>query len=179
MIRVNSITKQTLSQALIIGGNFTRPSGITAYSPGNAINNAGAGGAYQQFFNAARVLGGSGYVTRVSVATDQLTFAARTRLYLYSDDPGAFLETVDNTPFYPMAGLPTINYIGYVDIPAPTFATPSGRANALTVTEVKNVGLAFKCIASSSTILGQLVAIDAFTPTASQYFRIDISVEQY
>jgi hypothetical protein len=178
MITVNSITRATISQSLTTGVNFTTAAGAIPYVPGNAINNS-TGPTYFTFFNAARVGGGSGYITRVSLATDQLSFAARTRLYLYNDDPAAFIDTPDNTPFYPMAGYPTIAYVGYVDIPAPSLATPAGRLNALTVTEVKNVGLAFKCLPSATYLYCQLVALDAFTPTSSQYFRMDISVEQY
>ncbi len=161
----------TFGQAVMTAVTLTRPADTNAYIAQDAIANAVSGAAIITFAGAARVNGGSGYVTKARVLTDQALNTARYRLHLYHTAPAA---QQDNAAF--LTDWANRNKsIGSIDFGAAAQeATGGSAAGAVNKTD----RLAFVCPAGATSIFGILETLDGFTPASGQNFYIELTVEQ-
>lgn len=120
----------------------------------------------------ARVNGGTGYITRLAIATDQTTNTARYRVWFYRSVPTA---VADNAAFTLLeSDTNALDCLGYLDVPS--LAT---EGTGSTVAFNQNIldRLPFSCGASSKDIYAQIETIDAFTPASAQDFNIHWAAE--
>lgn len=169
---LNSILSKLNSNIIVTGYtgitsvSLTRPVNVTAYSTMDSI--AEAVPAPLQFTNAARVTGGSGYVTKAKIQTNLYTNNVRYRLNLYSAAPGAIADNALFTRLW----VDRANLIGWIDFDGMT-TEGTGSDSAVSITS--SIRLPFKC--DGTTLFGLLETRDAFTPASGQQFYIELTVE--
>jgi hypothetical protein len=151
----------------------TRPSdsGATPYTAKDVIDTSTTAPAGFVFSNIARQAGGSGYITKALLLTDQKTNTARYRLHLFNAAP---TYIVDNGPFtllYATAG----SYVGAIDFDAATTEDGSNSTAAL----AQKVGslLPFVC-GVTAHLYGMLETLDAFTPAGGQRLTVKLTADQ-
>jgi hypothetical protein len=148
--------------------SFARPANTTAYAALDTVSPAVT--ANLTFSNAARVNGGSGYITKARLMTNQSTNVARFRLHLFHTAPTAI---ADNAP-YTLLFANTANRIGSIDFPAcRTEGTGSDASASLNIID----RLPFVCAVGSRDIIGILETLDAFTPVSGQQFFVELTTD--
>ena len=153
---------------LASSATFSRPADTTAYLARDTVSNSTSAPTILTFANIARVSGGSGYLTKFRLMTDQSTNTARFRLHLFHTAPTAIN---DNSP-YTLLFANAANRIGQIDFPAmSTEGTGSNASASLNMID----RLAF--VLPGTSIFGILETLDAFTPASAQNFYLEITAE--
>jgi len=151
---------------IMIATEFTRPNDATPYTANDVVSDSTSATTMQALANAARVSGGSGYVTGIRVATDKKSITPRIRVHFFNTT-GATLAA-DNAAWkdlYADSG----KRIGYVDLSAMATAvdtTNSDNSRSLDLT----VRIPYTCVATSLYFV--LETLDAFTPAANEKFTV-------
>lgn len=157
-------------RVVVVASTFTRPADTTAYTAKDVVADSTSAATIRTFAGAARVSGGSGYITKAQLLTDQSANTARFRLHLYNtSSPTVLNDNAPNTVLYANAG----KYVGWIDFDACTTETGSSVAQALNST----VRLAYTT-SGNDTLYGVLEAVDAFTPASGQQFTIRLAFDQ-
>lgn len=157
---------------IMIAAEFTRPSDTTAYAANDVVSDSTSATTMQALANAARVSGGSGYITGIRVATDKKSITPRMRVHFFNTN-GATLAA-DNAAWkdlYADSGKRT----GYVDMPAMITgadATNSDNSRALDLT----VRIPYTCAATSLYYV--LETLDIFTPASGEKFTVTLFVDR-
>lgn len=147
-----------------VNTSFARPADTTAYAALDTVSPATT--ANLTFTNIARVSGGSGYIVKARLMTNQSTNIARYRLHLFHTAPTAI---ADNAP-YTLLFANAANRVGHIDFPAlATEGTGSNSARS----SVDTVRLGF-ITSGGRDLIGILETLDAFTPTSGQQFFIEL-----
>lgn len=144
---------------------ITRPANTTAYAAKDAI--ADTGPTILTFTGCARTNGGSGYITKARLMTDQAANVAAYRLHLYDATLSAVADNAAQTVLYANRA----SYIGYIDFPAAS-TDGSDTANS----QSTQAPLPF--VASGTSLFGMLETLTAFTPASGQKFYIQLGIEQ-
>jgi len=152
----------------ITSAEFTRPANATAYSAMDAVSNDTATPAPISFENAARVAGGSGYITKAKIFTNVSTNNIRYRLNLYSSAPAAIADNALFTRLW----TDRANLVGWIDFDG---MTTEGTGSNAAVSITSSIRLPYRC--AGTTLFGLLETRDAFTPTSGQQFSIELTVE--
>jgi hypothetical protein len=154
----------------VVQAEFTRPADTTAYTAKDAVANSTSAPMVLTFANLARVTGGSGYITKARLMTNQSTNATRFRLHLYHTAPTA----INDNAAWTLLWANRANRVGFIDFDSlQTEGSGSDAANALNST----VRLAFKCAVGSRALYGLLETLGAFTPASGQVFFLELSAE--
>lgn len=157
----------------VVGYEYTRAATITAYLVGDVVSNDETTTTLIPFANIARVVGGSGYITKARLITDQSTCVAQLRLWLYQVDNPSNIPG-DNSPFTLLYANKS-NRIGYIDFPSlTTEQSGSDSASAMDIT----IRFAFACAAASRNLYGLLETKTAFTPANAQKLYIELTADQ-
>lgn len=152
-----------------ITAEFTRPSDTTAYGANDVV---GYTGSADTTLLAAifRENGGTGYVIKAELWTDQAANVSPFRLYLFNVEP---TPIADNSAF-------TLLYadiskcVGYID-----FANMSQEGSGSTGAMALWTGQMFvKADASADDLYAVLVTKAAFTPASAQKFTIRVSMDR-
>lgn len=149
--------------------DFVRPADVVAYGVNDAIADSTTAPTILTFTNAARTAGGSGYVVRARVMTDQSANVAVYRLHLFRSTVAAIN---DNAPFTTLIAN-RANYLGYIEFPA---ASTEGTGSDAAVTQNLDTRLAF--VASGTSLFGILQTKLGFTPVSGQRFYVELGIEQ-
>jgi len=164
---------------LAVGGNtvtcsttLIRPSDTTAYSAKDCVSNSTSATTPITFTNAARIAGGTGYITKALLLSNQSTHTSNIRLWLYH--ASNVTVAVDNAPFTIMWANAT-PMEGYIDFPALTTEGTGGDSAYALCT---GSPLAFNCATGDRNLYGVLETLTAFTPASGQKFFIEITSEQ-
>jgi hypothetical protein len=154
---------------------FNRPTGTTAYIALDAVANLATGTASALIFsNLARIYGGTGYVVKARMMTDQPTNTARFRLHLYDTLPTAILDNAFHTMLWTNRDM----RLGSIDFNAMASESSGSTATFSILTPgVGNLPLAFTCITGSKALYGLLETLDAFTPAHNQGLYIQLSAD--
>lgn len=160
-----------------VGGNMgvasaaiTRPSNTDAYTAKDAVSDSTSAPTVLTFSDLARINGGSGYVTKARLLTNQSTNTTRFRLHLYHTAPTA----INDNAAFTMLWANRANRVGYIDFDSQqTEGSGSDSSNALNTT----IRLAFKCATGSRVLYGLLETLGAFTPASGQLFFIELTAE--
>lgn len=146
---------------------LTRPSNTTAYTVGECINDVSP---RLLRFNASLSVRG-GYVTRVSLATNNNAHTAAIRLWLFSS---SIASTPDQVPINLSFVSPGLLTEGYVDFT--TFAVPGNSTFAFSEGLMISRPMQFQA-GADNMIYGVLEARAAFTPTNAQQFAVELYTE--
>lgn len=152
---------------------FSRPANTTPYAVGDVVSNSATTTTLLSF-SLARENGGSGYITKARLMTNQAANAAEFRLHLFTV-PSASLASpiaVDNAP-YAMAWANRTFRIGAITFPLLATDTGSDCAEAVAL----DVQLAFDTIDTGKEIYGVLQTRTAFTPNSGQSFFVELGAE--
>jgi hypothetical protein len=172
-------------QAMEVSVEMTRTADTNAYTAGDVVSNA-TGGTTAMVFGAlpagggqgaprpADSVGGSGYITRAQLITDQIANVAQFRLYLFTKSQASLTLPGDNAPMTTLY-VDHDNLIGYIDFPA--LAVEAGTATGA-YAQVNDLRLPFVCAANDQRIYGVLVTKTAFTPASAQKFKVKLLFDQ-
>lgn len=152
----------------ITSAEFARPANTTAYSAMDAVSNDTAAPSPISFENAARMAGGSGYITKAKISTSVSTNNIRYRLNLYSAAPAAIADNALFTRLWADRAI----LVGWIDFDG---MTTEGTGSNAAVSITSSVRLPYRC--AGTTLFGLLETRDAFTPTSGQQFSIELTVE--
>jgi len=152
----------------VASATFSRPANTDAYAAKDAVSDSTTAPTVLNFADLARENGGSGYITKARLITNQSTNVARFRLHLYHTAPTA----INDNAAFTLLWANRSNRIGYLDFDAcQTEGSGSDAANALNTT----IRLAFDCAAADRDLYGLLETLDAFTPASGQSFHIELT----
>ena len=157
---------------VMISTEFTRPSDTTAYAAGDAVSNDTTTTTMQALANAARVSGGSGYITGIRITTDKKSITPRFRIHFWNTN-GATVSG-DNLAFKSVYA-DISKRVGYWDMPAmitPADTTNSDQSNAIDLT----VRIPYTCAATS--LYYTLEVLDAFTPASAEKVSVTIFADR-
>lgn len=159
---------QVSGQLKAASASITRPADVLAYTAKDVVSASPA--AVLSFGNLARVNGGSGYITKIRLMTNQSTNTARYRLHLFTS---TITPIADNSPYTLLYSNASLR-IAAIDLPALiTEGTDSTAAYAMDAT----IRVPFKCASESMTIYGVLETLDGFTPASEQQFFIELTAD--
>lgn len=154
------------TKCAILAASFTRPADILAYAVNDAVSNSTSAPTILTFPNA----GGSGYIVKAEICTDQAACTAAFRLHLFT---ASVTPNNDNAP-YPSLYTNRLSRVGYIDFPAVSQeGGGSTSAFALWVGQILYV-----CDAASTSLYGLLETKSIFTPASAQNFSIRIGVDK-
>lgn len=162
-----------------VGGNltmisteFTRPANPTAYTAGDVVSDNATATTMQALANAARVSGGSGYVTGIRITTDKKSITPRIRVHLFNTT-GADVAA-DNAAWKSIYA-DVSKYVGWWDMPAMITGTDSTNSTN-SISEDLTLRLPYTCAATSLYYV--LETLDAFTPASGEKFTVTVFVDR-
>jgi hypothetical protein len=148
--------------------SFSRPADVIGYAALDVISSSTL--ANLTFTNLARTNGGSAYIVKARLMTNQSTNTARFRLHLFHTAPTAI---ADNAP-YPLLFSNAANRVGHIDFPS---CTTEGTGSDAARSKVDDGRLSFVCASGSRDLIGILETLDAFTPSSGQQFFIELTAD--
>ncbi len=154
-----------------VSTEITRPSDVNAYAAGDSVNTSTSSPTVITFANFARVSGGTGYITKIRIATDKKSITPRLRLHLFNASPTLVNDNAAFARYYADES----KRIGYVDLPA-MFTSSDTTNSTLSETQDATIRIPFVAVASRS-IFGVLELLDAFTPASGQKFNVTLAGE--
>jgi hypothetical protein len=151
---------------------FTRATpDATAYAANDAV--LPAAGGLAELTNAARVAGGSGYITQIRLSTNKKSITPRLRLHFFNVSNSTL--ATDNLAWKELYA-DASKRITYVDMPALTTAADTANSD-MSRTMDATVRVPFQCAVDSTSLWVAIETLDAFTPDAAQKFTIKINTE--
>ncbi len=170
MSRYDDMIGQVGGYMATVPVTLTRPADTTAYAAKDAVSNSTSAPDVLTFSKLARLPGGSGYIVKARLMTNQSTNTARFRLHLYHTTPTAINDNAAHTLLWANRA----NRIGYIDFAAcATEGTGSDAANSQNDT----VRMPFVCASGSRAVYGLLETLDAFTPASGQIIYVELSTD--
>ena len=174
----NVIAGTTIS----IGDETTRVSDGNAYAIGDAISAtvSDTGTTPLRSLALARVAGGSGYITKIRLMTDQVGCVAQIKVHFYTLAAPTGAVVGDNVPMT-LLYLNNACRIGSVVLPALATSTVVGASTAAVAQTTKGVNnelpLPFVCAVGDSNIYYRLETLTVFTPASGQKFYLKVTAE--
>ncbi len=160
----------TAGRLIAVETSFARPADTTAYAAKDAVSNSTSAPTVLTFTNLARESGGSGYIAKARLWTDQAANVAQFRLHLFHTTPTAINDNAAQTLLWANRS----KRIGYIDFAAmQTEGTGSDAANS----QVTDVWLPFTCATGSRNLLGLLETLTIFTPASAQQFYVELTAD--
>lgn len=180
-VDANGFHRCVLPSGSVVGGtlafvaaSFTRPANVTAYSANQTVSNSTSTPAVMTFTNLARVIGGSGYIVKARIITDQSTNVARFRLHLFHTAPTAINDGSAFTTLWANRAT-TVGVISFAA--AGTEGAGSDSAYALLTSGSGNLPIPYVCDAADRNLYGILETLDAFTPASGQNIQVELTVD--
>lgn len=158
-----------------VSATFARPADTTAYTAKDVVGTSPA--TVLTFANMARVVGGSGYITKCRIMTDDAAIASLPvmRLHLFKVSPTAI---ADNSPYTTLYANRS-NRLGEIDLPILTLeGSGSDAVKSIAVAGTGNLPLPFVCDAASRSIFAILETTTAFTPASSKNWFVELTADQ-
>ncbi len=156
------------TQCAIIAANFARPADTTAYAVNDAVSNHATAPAIITFVDMARVAGGSGYIVKAELCTDQAACIAAFRLHLFTTSVTPINDNAAHTALWANRA----SRVGFIDFPAVAQeGSGSTSAFALWVGQLLYV-------ADATSLYGLLQTKSIFTPASAQNFSIRLGVDR-
>lgn len=146
---------------------YTRPANTTAYAANSAVADSATTPTVLTFAGLARIAGGSGYITRARLVTDQAANVATFRLWLFSVAPVAINDGAAFTLLYATRA----NLVGSIDL-GPLAQEGAGSTGA--IGSDATVRLPFVCASGSRALYGLLETRSAFTPASGQNVDVEL-----
>ncbi len=147
-----------------------RPADTNAYAANDSVSDSTSAPTNFTFASLARVAGGTGYIVKARLITNNSATAARFRLHLFLSS----VVGINDNAAYTALWAQRADRLGYIDFAAlSTEGSGSDSAASLNAT----VRLPYNCGTSLRTIYGLLETLDAFTPASAQNFFIELTSE--
>ena len=161
---------------LLVGGHtvaasaaFARPNDTTPYTAGDCVSNSAVATVPLELA-LGRISGGSGYLVKLRLVTNQVTCTASFRVWLYTTATPTV--GVDNAPFT-LLWANRASRVGYVDL-APLASAGAGSDSAAVFISTQ---LPFVCSGDTGSLFAVLETKSAFTPAAGQQFFLEALAE--
>lgn len=154
-----------------ISDEVTRPADTAPYVVGDVINDATSGSTLQALTSVVRVSTGSGYITKLRLATDKKDVGAvAVRVHFFRD---SVTSQHDNAPFIELYASED-KYLGYVDLDP--FVAGADTSNSTGAVTPPWMG-AFAIDAADTSVHYILETRTAFTPASGQKFKLYAMVD--
>lgn len=154
-----------------LSATLTRPANTTAYTAGDAVTDNVTG--LLLFNNAARNSGRTGSIDSATVlcSANQAT-KPDLELWLFSK---SIASTADNAAWAP-SDTEILDLIGVISFPVASFKVANAGAGVAgnVVQNINNIGQLYKL--DAEILYAQLVVRNAYTPTSSEIFIINLLV---
>lgn len=154
-----------------ISTEFTRPADTSAYGVSDVVSNSTTAASLLTFENAVLSMGGSAYLIKASLFTDQATCVAEMRLHLFSPTVTA---VSDNEPF-PLLYANKLKHLGYVDFAA---LAQEGVGSTAAQSFWSGYPILYICDSTTTNMYGILETKTAFTPASEQKFTIVLGIDK-
>lgn len=156
----------------VVSQEITRPSDTTAYAFNDVVGPTGgaAVGNLADIFRENGANGGSGYITKVELLTDQIANVASYRIYFFNAAPTAIADNVTFELIYADAA----KLVGYVDIVNMSLEGSSSTAAGGLWTGQ----LAAVAAAADYDLFYVIVTKTAFTPASDQKYTLKVTMDQ-
>lgn len=155
-----------------IRATFNRPADANDYAANDAVCNSTSAPTPITFTGAARIIGGSGYVTELEVIHEKVSLTPRFRLHLFNALPTGFNDNAALALTYAVTS--AASYLGYIDTPAATSNAGTDYSIGQNITDRKP----FKC-AADANLYGLLQTLDIIVaPGNAKGVTVKILVEQ-
>lgn len=156
-----------------VSASFTRPNDTTAYAVGDVVANSTTTPGLIEFANLTRVNGGTAYITRARIATDQKSNPSAYRIHLYNDN--AITLTGDNGPRVELYADESKKITSFVLGP---LTTPANTTNStISAADDNSLRIFVRSGASTRSIWAQIETLTANTPVALQNFTITLAAD--
>lgn len=153
----------------IITAEFTRPADTTAYAANDAVANSTSAPTILTFADVARVAGGSAYIVKAELCTDQAACVAAFRLHLFTTSVTPINDNAAHTSLWATRA----SRVGYIDFPA-VAQEGSGSTSAFALW----TGQLLAVTGATANLFGLLQTKSAFTPASAQNFSIRLGVDR-
>jgi hypothetical protein len=163
-------TVKTVGILVPVAVEFNRPADTTAYAANDSVSDSTSAPTTLEFPNIVRENGGSGYLVRAVLVTNQPTNVSQFRLHLYTAAPTA---GNDNAPFT-LAFAQRASGLGFIDFDA---MQTEGAGSDMAVAAWRQP-LAILAAGGTRSIFAKLETKLGFTPANGQTFRIVLIVDQ-
>ena len=169
---------QVGGQSVLIGDETTRPADTTAYAAGDAISAtvSDTGTTALRSLAVGRKVGGTGYLTKFRLMTNQAACVAMIKVHFYNvaAPTGPIVgDNVQMTLLY----LNKSQRIGSIILPSLATSTVAGGSTA-SVAQDDTTRMHFKCAVADQNIYYRLETLSIFTPADSQKFYMEVAAEQ-
>lgn len=155
---------------MTVAGEFTRPGNSTPYAVGDVVSDNASATTPFTIENAARGLGGSGYIVGARLTCDNADFDAETRVHIFrtpevtvAGDNSALARPYDEDS----------DYVGSFDFAAASSPAAGGSSGA----QNNTVRLPFTCADDSSNLYAVIETLTAFTPSSGDGYRLSLVTE--
>ena len=164
----------TASGSLIkVETEYTRVADTNAYAIGDVVSNDVTTTAPISLANCFRVVGGSGYVTKIKLITNKKSIVPRFRIHFFNVSTATLAG--DNLPYKELYA-DTSKRVGYWDMPAMITAADSTNSDISRTIDM-SVRMAVNADPAGQGLYAVLETLDAFTPASGQKFILSITVD--
>lgn len=153
-----------------IAATFTRPSDTTAYAAKDAVSNSTSSPTILTFTSMARISGGSGYITKARLYTNQSTNVSLFRLHLYNSS----ITAINDNAAFTILDTNAATHVGAIDFPV---LQTEGSGSDVAYGVNSSIYIPF-VTSGSANLFGLLEVLTAFTPASAQTFKIYLSATQ-
>lgn len=159
----------------VVEASFTRPSNTTQYTAGDAVSDDTSSPTTLEFSSCARVDGGEGLVVSVRLvdSANQSTKGSF-ELWLFDTEPTAM---EDNAAFDPTDSECT-NVVGIVEFTGTFIGDATAGSGGNIVFQSDQLNFPFQCGDESTSLWGQVVVRNAYTPVSAEVFTILLDIVQ-
>lgn len=165
---------QVGGKTVVVSGTITRPADTNAYAVNDVVADSTSAAAPVTLSGAARIAGGSGYISKIRLWTsNKTTTNAVFRLWIYNSS-SITMPGQDNAAFAQLWANRTYG-VGYVDI---ALTTEDSTASDAAGNQIIQCGIPFVCATASTALYAVLEAKAAYTPASGQVFYVELTVEQ-
>ncbi|HKX31494.1 MAG TPA: hypothetical protein VJ302_27655 [Blastocatellia bacterium] len=163
------------SKQVTVSASKTRPADTTAYAVGDAITESTSSPTVMTFSGVARANGGSGIIIgALLIDSANQTTKGQFELLLYDTTFTPDNDNAANTPTD--AEMETL--IGTIQFNLSSVGDATSGAGGNCAFPVGNLSIPFTCGGGSTSIFGQLVARNAYTPVSGEKFTVRLQIIQ-
>lgn len=154
----------------LVSTSWTRPADTTAYAVGDVVSNVTTGAALFKLANVTRTAGGSGYIVRAQIATDQKSNPSAYTIHLFNNSTATISN--DNAPNRELYA-DLSKRIGSFNLGPMTTGVDTTNST-MSRAQDNNLRVPFTCEAGSQDLWFSVETLTANTPANGQAFTVRI-----
>lgn len=165
-------------KSALVGIETIRPADVIPYSAGDVVSTTTSDSSTTPLLAlpVGRINGGSGYLMKFRLSTDQKLCTASFRIHLYTVSAPSTAVPGDNLAmslFYTNKA----QRLGYIDMP-PMSTSLVNTNSTMAVSQDLSSHMKFKCASGDTNIYYLLETLSAFTPASGQKFYFEVLADQ-